>query len=99
MGVDAPQSRYKRKTKIKSSVPRAKAIAPVAAGVCGDLRGVIFGATIAPPLVSTVTVKGARAQVLKTTVAGAWHIAPRGAPVQVTEIVPLWSRPGISCSA
>jgi hypothetical protein len=44
---------------------------------------------IALPLVTTVTVKGAGAPVLRTTEAGAWHVAPKGAPVQVKEIVPL----------
>ena len=60
--------------------------APGKGGVGGDLREVILGATIAPPLVTTVTEKAAGAPVLRTTEAGAWHVAPRGAPVQV---VPL----------
>lgn len=58
----------------------------------GDLREVILGATratSAPPLVTTVTVKAAGAPVLRTTEAGVWHVAPKGAPVQVKEMVPL----------
>ncbi len=57
--------------------------------VGGDLREVILGATIAPPLVTTVTVKAAGAPVLRTTEAGAWQVAPKSAPVQVKETVPL----------
>jgi hypothetical protein len=49
----------------------------------------VFGAPIAPPLVTTVTVKVACAPVLRTTEAGGWHVAPKGAPVQVKETVPL----------
>jgi hypothetical protein len=44
---------------------------------------------IALPLVTTVTVKDAGAPVLSTTEAGAWQVAPKGAPVQVKKIVPL----------
>lgn len=61
--------------------------APGKAG--GDLREVILGATIAFPLVTTVTVKVAGAPVLRTTEVGAWQVAPKGAPVQVKEMVPL----------
>ena len=88
-GVDAPHSRFKRKINRESSVLSATVNAPGEAGVCGDLPAVIFGATIAPPLVSTVTVKDAGAPVLITTEDGAWHVAPKGAPVQVRERVPL----------
>jgi hypothetical protein len=57
--------------------------------VCGNLREMIFGVVIAPPLVTTVTVKAAGAPTLRVTEAGAWHIAPKGAPVHVKEMVPL----------
>jgi len=47
-GVDAPHAAAcKRKTKIKSKVPSATVIAPGKAGVRGNLREVILGATIA----------------------------------------------------
>ena len=54
---------------------------PGAVGGCGTLREVNFGATIALPLVVTVTVNAAGAPVLRTTVDGAWQVAPKGAPV------------------
>lgn len=57
--------------------------------VGGERREAVFGAPIAPPLVTTVTVKVACAPVLRTTEAGGWHVAPEGAPVQVKETVPL----------
>ena len=63
--------------------------APGRAGVCGDLREELFGARSAAPLVATVFVKAAGAPVLRTTEAGAWQVAPKGAPVQVKEMVPL----------
>lgn len=63
--------------------------APGKVGGCGDLREVIFGARIALPLESTVTAKVAGTPVFSTTEAGAWHVAPRGAPVQMKEMVPL----------
>lgn len=63
--------------------------APGKAGERGDLRKAIFGASIALPLVTTVTVNAAGAPTLRTTVAGAWQVAPKGAPVQVKEMVPL----------
>jgi len=85
----SPQSRHKRKNKIKKRVPSATVNAPGNAGVCDDLRELIFGATIALPLVRTVTVKAAGAPTLRTTEAGAWQVAPKGAPVQVKEMVPL----------
>src|ERR1700686_4374008 len=80
-------------------MPSATVNAPGKVGVRGGLREAIVGATIALPVVSTVTVKVAGTPVLKTTEAGAWHVAAKGAPVQVKEMVPLKSRPGVSCSA
>jgi len=59
------------------------------AGVFGDLCEVIFGVTNALPLVSTVTVKAVGTPTLRTTEAGAWQVAAKGAPVQVKETVPL----------
>jgi hypothetical protein len=87
VGINPLQSLYKRKTKIISRVPSATANALGKAGVGGNLREAIFGATIALPLVMTVTVKAAGAPVLRTFEAGAWHVAPKGAPVQVKEMV------------
>ena len=86
---DASHSRYKRKTRIKSRVPNATVNAPGEAGMCGHLREVISEAAMALPLVRTVTVKAAGAPTLRSTEAGAWHVAPKGAPVQVREMVPL----------
>ena len=65
--VDASHSRYKRKTTIKSRVLSATINAPGEAGVCGDLREMIFGASMALPLVTTVTVKAAGAPTLRIT--------------------------------
>ena len=71
VGINPLQSLYKRKTKIISRVPSATANAPDQPGVGGNLREAIFGATIALPLVMTVTVKAAGAPVLRITEAGA----------------------------
>ena len=71
VGINPLQSVYKRKTKIISRVPSTTANAPGKAAVGGNLREAIFGATIALPLVMTVTVKAAGAPVLRITEAGA----------------------------
>ena len=44
---------------------------------------------MAPPLVDTVTVKDAGTPLAIETVAGTWHAAPSGAPLQANDTVPL----------
>src|SRR5256885_6289423 len=58
----------------------------------------IEGGNMAPPLVDTVTVKGAGAPLAIETVGGTWHAAPSGAPLQASDTVPLYPAPGVSCS-
>ena len=50
--------------------------------------GIESGSTPAP-LVDTVTVKGAGVPLAIATLAGAWHTAPSGAPLQTSDTVPL----------
>src|SRR5258708_4055904 len=49
----------------------------------------IKGSSAAPPLVDTVTVNGTGVPLTIATVAGTWHVAPRGAPLQANDTVPL----------
>jgi len=49
----------------------------------------IEGGSAAAPLVETVTVKGAGVPLAIATLAGAWHTAPSGAPLQTSDTVPL----------
>lgn len=59
------------------------------AGAWGGLRAEMSGNIKAPPLVGTITVKEAGVPVFSVTLVGALQVAPRGAPVQVKETVPL----------
>jgi len=49
----------------------------------------IEGGSMAPPLVDTVTVNGVGTPLAIETVAGTWHAAPSGAPLQESDTVPL----------
>ena len=53
---------------------------------------------MARPAVETDTVNGAGAPFAMVTEEGTWHVALRGAPLQVSETVPLKPAPGLSCS-
>ncbi len=55
----------------------------------GTKRLGIEGGSAAPPLVDTVTVNGAGAPFAIDTLAGTWHVASSGAPVQASDTVPL----------
>jgi len=52
-------------------------------------RSGIEGGEMAPPLVDMVTVNGAATPLTIETVAGTWHAAPSGAPLQANDTVPL----------
>ena len=54
------------------------------------------GGNWAGPLVVTVTLKGAGLPFVTATLEGAWQTAPRGAPLQVSPIVPVKPDPGMS---
>jgi hypothetical protein len=49
----------------------------------------IEGRSAAAPLVDTVIVKGVGVPLAIATLAGAWHTAPSGAPLQTSDTVPL----------
>ena len=55
----------------------------------GTKRRGIEGGSMAAPLVDTVTVNGAGAALVIDTLAGTWHAAPSGAPLQANVTVPL----------
>ena len=55
----------------------------------GLKRHGVDGGSIAAPLVDTVTVKSAGAPLAIATVAGTWHVAPSGAPLQASDTAPL----------
>jgi hypothetical protein len=52
-------------------------------------RSGVYGGEMAEPLVVTVTVNGAGAPPEIETLAGTWQAAPRGAPLQVSDTVPV----------
>ncbi len=52
----------------------------------------------ADPMVETLTVNGTEAAPVTDKLAGIWHSAPVGAPLQVKETVPVQPVPGASCS-
>jgi hypothetical protein len=54
------------------------------------------GGSAALPAVETVTVNGASDPFAIDTVDGTWQTAPRGAPLQASETVPLKPGPGLS---
>jgi len=56
-----------------------------------------LGGRKAVPLVRTFTVNGAGAPLAIATVAGTWHVALIGAPLQASEMVPVYPVPGVSC--
>jgi hypothetical protein len=55
----------------------------------GLRRGGAEGGKMAAPLVVTVTVNGAAAPFEIDTLAGTWQLAPRGAPLHASEMLPL----------
>jgi hypothetical protein len=55
----------------------------------GPKRSREKGGALAAPLVVIVTVKGAGAPLEIETLAGTWQAAPRGAPVHVSDTVPV----------
>jgi hypothetical protein len=50
------------------------------------------------PLVVTVTVNGRAAPLVTERLAGTWQAAPKGAPLQAREILPVKPGPGINCN-
>lgn len=61
----------------------------------GGMRSGANGGSSAEPLVVTVTVKVA-GPLASETLAGTWQTAPRGAPLQLRETVPVKPAPGVS---
>jgi hypothetical protein len=64
----------------------------------GTKRHGIEGGRIAGPLVETETVNGEGAPLVIETLAGTWHVAFSGAPLQVSAMVPAKLVPGVNCN-
>jgi len=64
----------------------------------GLMRSGAEGGKMAEPLVVTVTVNGAATPFEIDTLAGSWQAAPKGAPLHVSDTVPLYPAPGVNCS-
>src|SRR5713226_3129319 len=80
----------KRRAKTSSKSTRIRA--------GGAKRHGIDGGSTATPLVDTVTVNGAGAPLAIATVAGTWHVAPSGVPLQASDTVPVKPAPGVNCN-